>query len=181
MEEERVRDPREVEYGELPELTRALRALGSARRSGGSLQSQFFHPLLDARRRAADAKSPAARVRAFDAAELRRALDGSIQRIVSEWPDRREPIRRALRAELTERVSVYTRALRTLSESAAEALAADEAARLAAWRSWTVQLAAVFDAADRGWIALRSAVEALPGGKGVGMAGMEGREANGGK
>jgi hypothetical protein len=162
MEGERVRDPSQVEYGELPELTRALRALGSSRRSGGSLQSQFFHPLLDARRRAADARSPAARVRAFDAAELRRALDGSLQRIVAEWPDRREPIRRALRAELTERVAVYARALQTLAERAAAAVAADEESRLSAWRDWTTQLAATFDAADRGWLALRSAVDALP-------------------
>jgi hypothetical protein len=159
--EARVPDPRQVEYGELPELTRALRALGSSRRSGGSLQSQYFHPLLDARRRAADAKTAAGRVRAFDAHELRRALESSLQRIVSEWPDKREPIRRALRAELAERVHVYTRALGRLGERAAVALAADEEGQLAAWREWTVELAATFEAADRGWLALRTAVDAL--------------------
>lgn len=162
LDEPRAKDPRQVEYGELPELTRALRALGSSRRSGGSLQSLFFHPLLDARRRAADARNAAGRVRAFDAAELRRALESSLQRIVAEWPDRREPIRRALRAELAERVAVYVRALGVLGERAAAALEADEGAQLATWREWTVQLAATFEAADRGWLALRSAVEALP-------------------
>jgi hypothetical protein len=155
-------DPDQVEYGELPELTRALRALGSSRRSGGSLQSLFFHPLVDARRRAADARTAPARVRAFDSAQLALALDRAIDRIVAEWPDKRDSVRRALRAEMQERASPYTRALLLLGERAAVALAADENDRLAAWRAWTVQLAATFVAADRSWLALRSVVEALP-------------------
>jgi len=159
---QRARDPDQVEFGELPELTRALRALGSSRRSGGSLQSQFFHPLVDARRRAADAKSAPARVGAFDSSQLAQALDRSIDRIVAEWPDKRESVRRALRAEMQERASSYTNALAVLAERAAEAIAADESTRLETWRAWTVQLAATFVAADRSWLALRSVVEALP-------------------
>ena len=161
-EADRIRDPSQVEYGELPELTRALRALGSARRSGGSLQSQFFFPLLDARRKSAEARSAHACVRAFDSDELTRALDRAVDRIVAGWPDERASVRRALRAELTERVSGYSRALVVLSKRAATALAADEDARLEAWRGWTVQLAATFAAADRGWISLQSVVDALP-------------------
>jgi hypothetical protein len=160
--EERARDAEHVEYGELPELTRALRALGSARRSLGSLHSQFFHTLLDSRRRAEDGKNATARVRAFDTVELSRALDRSIDRIVAEWPDKRESVHRALRAELEERASPYSMALDLLAERAASALAADEQARLSAWRAWTRQLATVFAAADRSWMALRSVVEALP-------------------
>jgi hypothetical protein len=159
----RARDPSEVEYGELPELTRALRALGSSRRSGGSLQSQFFLPLMEARRRAADARSAIACLRAFDAVELGRALEKTLDRIVAEWPDARESARRALRAELLERVNGYTHALKQLSVRGTAALAADEPSRLAAWRGWTIQLAATFEAADRSWIALGPVVEALPG------------------
>lgn len=162
MDSERVRDAGHVEYGELPELTRALRALGSSRRSGGSLQSQFFHPLLDARRRAADAPNASATLRAFDATELAKALDRTIDRIIAQWPDKRDSVTRALRAELQERVIPYLRALTGLSEKAALVPSADDSARLEAWRSWTGQLAATFDAADRSWIALRSVVEALP-------------------
>jgi hypothetical protein len=161
-EAKRFRDPSQVEYGELPELTRALRALGSSRRSGGSLQSQFFLPLLDARRRAAEARGAAACVGAFDPAELRRALDHAIDRIVTQWFDSRSSARRALRAELLERVSSYSRALTELSARATALLSADEPSRLAAWRAWTVQLAATFDAADRSWMALRSVVDSLP-------------------
>jgi hypothetical protein len=162
VDSERARDPSQVEYGELPELTRALRALGSARRSGGSLQSQFFLPLLDARRRAAEARGAAACVRAFDSAELGRALERAIERIVAEWPDSRSSARRALRAELIERASSYARALARLSELATAVLSAGESSRLDAWRGWTVQLAATFDAADRSWLSLRSVVDALP-------------------
>jgi len=161
MDDERTRQPHQVEYGELPELTRALRALGSSRR-GGVSQALLFHPLLEARRRAADARTPQGRVHAFDATDLARALDRAMERIVAEWPDNRPSARRALRAELIERVRGYSRALTALSERAAGAVDADETGRLDAWRSWTIQLAAVFDAADRCWISLRSVVDALP-------------------
>lgn len=162
VEPQRVRDPRLVEYGELPELARALRALGSSRRSGGERQTQFFVPLLEARRRAAEAGSPVARIRAFDAVELGRALDRAIERILAEWPDQRPSARRALRAELGERVGQYSAALHLLSSRATEVLAAEESARLDAWRAWTTQLMAAFDAADRAWMSLRSVVDTLP-------------------
>jgi hypothetical protein len=161
MDAERVRDARAVEYGELPELTRALRALGSSRGGGASMQAGFFQALLDARRRAADARSPESRVRAFDAAELQRSLERTIDRIVTDWPDKRESARRALRAELNERVALYRSALIELGLRGPAATPKDEATRLAAWRAWTVQLAVAFDAADRSWVALRSVVEAL--------------------
>lgn len=156
------RGPRDVEYGELPELTRALRALGSSRRSGGSHQLQFFLPLLDARTRAAEARSAGACVRSFDAVELGSALDRSIERILAQWPDDRASARRALRAQLQERVSAYAAALARLSDRATGVLAADEASRLDAWRDWTAQLAATFAAADRSWLALCSVIDSLP-------------------
>jgi hypothetical protein len=162
MDEPRARQPHEVDYGELPELTRALRALGSSRRASGTLQSQFFQPLLEARRKAAEARAVAPCIRAFDAGELERSLQKSIERILSEWPDHRPQARRALRAELSERVGEYSRALRTLSDRAAAVLGAHEDSQLEAWRGWTTQLAATFDAADRGWMALRSVIESLP-------------------
>lgn len=157
----------EVDFGELPELTRALRALGSSRRTGGSLQAQFFRPLLEARRKAAEARNATACLRAFDAAELERALQRALDRIAAEWPDARMPARRAVRAEMTERVAVYTMAITRLAELSADVLRATQEAQLAAWRAWTVQLAATFDAADRSWLALSSLVQSIPDRKGL--------------
>lgn len=167
MEEERLRDATQVAYGELPELARTTRALGSQRASGsfpavGTMQSQFFQPLLDARRRAADARDPGGRIRAFDAKELSRHLDRAVERIVNDWPDARPSTRRAVRAQLVERVSGYASALSMLADRAESALTADSNRQLQTWRDWTGQLAATFDAADRCWLALRSAAESLP-------------------
>lgn len=162
---QRPRDAHEMEYGELPEFARALRALGSARRSAGERQSLFFFALIDARRRAADGPDADARVRAFDAAELGRALERVIDKLVSDWPDKRSSARRALRAELGGRVEPYAASLRALAVRAAgheAVLGAAEAKRLAAWRAWTAQLSTVFGAADRAWIALTSVVDSLP-------------------
>ena len=161
MDEERIREAATVEYGELPELTRTLRALGSSRR-GGTSQELFFNPLVEVLKRAASARTPDAKIRAFDAADLRRALEKSIERIIADWPDDRPSARRALRAELHHRVESYTDALVTLSERALAARDAGEAERLESWRGWTVQLAMVFDVADRTWLTLRNVVDSLP-------------------
>ena len=161
MSHDRPPNAASVGYGELPELARALRAMGSTRRSGGERQSHFFLSLIDARRRAADATSPGARVAAFDAAELARALDRAIERILADWPDKRPSARRALRAELGDRIARYAAALAALGTHA-ERVAAAPDGDLRAWRAWTAQLAVVFDAADRTWIALQSVVDTLP-------------------
>jgi hypothetical protein len=152
----------QVEYGELPELTRALRAIGSSRRSAGALQSMFFRPLLDARRRAEEARTAAARISAFDAVALREALAQCVDRILADWPDARESARRAIRAELIDRVRVYGDALDRLAERARAAVEAHDTERLGAWREWTMQLQVTFQCADRSWLALRSVVDALP-------------------
>ncbi|HYC49511.1 MAG TPA: hypothetical protein VEB19_00255 [Gemmatimonadaceae bacterium] len=164
MDEERLRDAAGVDYGELPELTRTLRALGSARR-GGTSQELFFTPLLEARKRAEGARTAEAKIRAFDASDLRRALEKAVERIIADWPDDRPSIRRALRAELSHRVQSYNDALSSLSARAAEASHASDETRLAAWRAWTTQLTLVFDVADRTWMMLRKVVDSLPKGR----------------
>lgn len=158
----RLKHSSQVDYGELPELARALRALGSSRRSGGERQSHFFLALLEARRRAGQAESAKERLEAFDAAELGRALDRAIERLLGDWPDKRPSVRRALRAELGERVAPYSTALAALSERGREAMVAQEPVRLEAWRAWTVQLSTTFQAADRAWIALMSVADSVP-------------------
>lgn len=162
MSQPRLKHSGQVDYGELPELARAMRALGSSRRSGGERQSHFFLALLDARRRAEQAASPKERLDAFDAAELIRALDRAIERFLADWPDKRPSARRALRAELGERVVPYSESLEVLAVRSSDAIAALEPDRLATWRAWTQQLSVTFDAADRAWIALMSVSDSLP-------------------
>lgn len=155
------REPHLVEFGELPELTRALRALGSARRTSGSVHTMFFLPLIEARRTAQTASTPRARLNAFDVAQLRAGLERCVDRIVSEWPDAREPARRAIRAQVLERVREYERALEHLRIRSDDLLAAEDTLRLAAWRAWTVQLQVVFQTADRTWLAIEAVVSTL--------------------
>jgi hypothetical protein len=162
MEEQRQRDARSVEYGELPELTRGLRALGSARHDARALQNVFFQPLVDALRRAADARDADGKMKAFETRELSRQLDRVLERIVSEWPDVRASARRAVRAQLIERVGPYADALDSLAVRAAELRDADEGERLTAWRSWAAQLVTVFACADRSWLSLQSAASSIP-------------------
>lgn len=165
MSHTRLKDSGQVEYGELPELARATRALGSARRSGGERQSHFFLALLDSRRRAEQAATPRDRLAAFDATELGRALDRAIERILADWPDKRPSVRRALRAELAERVESYSASLTLLAARSSEAMEAGETNRLETWRAWTAQLAATFACADRAWMALTSVSDSLPASK----------------
>lgn len=168
----------DVAYGELPELTRGLRALGSPRHSGAHqrpglssrLHAQFFAPLVDARRRAAESRTPDATIRAFDATHLQHELDRLLERIVAEWPDERAPARRALRTRLHERVEDYETALEqlrdrgspALSDAGADADTDADTRRLQAWRDWTAQLVSTFQAADRAWMALRTVLDRLP-------------------
>lgn len=160
-DERPARSAHEVEFGELPELTRALRALGSSRRSGGDIQSLFFRPLLDARRKAAEARTPRARLRAFDARELLAGLEKSVTRLVAEWPDPRESAKRAIRAQIDERTAELERALARLTELAATVETADPPQQLKAWRAWTVQLQRTFESADRSWLAIQSVMAGL--------------------
>jgi hypothetical protein len=158
----RIKGSDEVEYGELPELARSTRALGSARRSGGERQSHFFLALLDARRAAEQASTPVARIDAFDTAELNRALDRAIERFLADWPDKRPSVRRALRAELAQRVMGYSAELSALAQRSREVRGATDGDKLTAWRAWTAQLSRTFDAADGAWLALASVSDSLP-------------------
>lgn len=151
-----------MDYGELPELARAMRALGSSRRSGGARQSHFFLALLDARRRAEQAEFPKERLEAFAAADLTRALDRAIESFLADWPDKRPSARRALRAELGERVAPYSASLDVLAVRSSDAMEAQGSDRLGAWRAWTLQLSVTFEAADRAWMALMSLSDSLP-------------------
>ena len=146
----------------MPELTRALRALG-ARHTLGREQEMLFGPLLAARRRAERASEMRTRLAAFDAAALRDACeealrDAAMRRFLDEPPDRR-----ALAAELEELARGYLAARARLEQSASAVRDAPDASRLRRWREWTASVAALFAAADRLWLVWAPILAAEPG------------------
>jgi hypothetical protein len=148
----------------LPELTRTLRTFGSrrgqrGRRPGAAAdQQRFFAPLVDARRTASKGKSPADTIAAFESAALTRALEDALRRFAIERFGQNGPARRALEAELVDSSEPLQAAVRSLGERASEAK--ERADEIRAWRAWAQALRDVFEAADRAWIVIDSALDA---------------------
>lgn len=148
----------------LPELTLALRALGSRRRrrGEGNEQERFFAPLLEARRAAVRAADVEGAVTAFDPARLNTSFDKTIRALAADRAASGRPAaRRALEARLQERLEPLRRALSALGECADALLIADESARPDAWRRWADQLRAVFACADACWPGLDAALDTV--------------------
>ncbi len=150
----------------IPEVTRALRALGSrrghgsARASGPAEQKIFFAPLLDARREAVGATRPEQTLAAFDSTQLERAIGQAIQVFATGRYGENPPARRALEAELTDLSEPLINALDRLRQKADDARGAVDDLRL--WRAWSTQLRATFETADRVWLSLDAALDATP-------------------
>lgn len=148
----------------LPELTRALRSLGSTRAGGNpAAQREFFSPLLDARRRAEESVRRADVVAAFDPDRLGRAFDGYLADAVGHTADRRPAARRALAAYADDLAEPLRRALDEVRRTRAAAASPPADARIGSWRQWSGALRRLFEAADRCWVALdRSGVAGSP-------------------
>jgi hypothetical protein len=150
----------------LPELTRALRALGSrrgarsSRATAGDEQRRFFAPLLDARRRATGAAGLADTIGAFDADVLAASIHRVVQAFASQRVSELGPERRALEAELFDAVEPLQASLQRVRDAAPGAKAT--AGELRPWRAWAAELQAAFEAADRVWLALDAVLEGRP-------------------
>ena len=137
----------------LPELTLALRGLGSARAQPGRDHDRFFGPLLAARRSAQRAGDDAGRLAAFRApalaAEIERVChEFAVERFPSSLPDRR-----ALEAELEDMAAPLRASLRRLAEVAALVASAGDDTAFVWWRAWAAECRALFVSADRCWLA----------------------------
>jgi len=149
----------------LPELTRALRTLGSRRGQSGrstspAEQQRFFAPLLQARRAAAAATTPASVIGAFDAKALATAYSKTLGEFAKERFAEVGPSRRALDAELSDVAEPLMDALQALGEAATTAGGSLDDLRL--WRAWSGQLRTAFEVADRVWLSLDVALDAGP-------------------
>ncbi|MEO7085278.1 MAG: hypothetical protein ABI442_03585 [Gemmatimonadaceae bacterium] len=150
----------------LPELTSALRTLGS-RRGNRSVravapeeQRRFFAPMLRARREAGESLTAAATIAAFDAS----ALVESTHRALKGFAEQRfavvGPSRRALEAELFDANETLDAAYERLRDAGAAARTSVD--DLSAWRTWAGMLRATFEAADRTWLLVDAVLEATP-------------------
>ncbi len=143
----------------IPELTRALRSLGSSRlRAGGNAQREFFAPLLEARRRAEEAVGRAGIVRAFDPDRLNRALDNYLTQLTERRADTRPAARRAFAAQAEEVANPLRNAIADVRRTAAAAVNPPSGARVANWRNWSRALHDLFSAADHCWGVLQPIV-----------------------
>ncbi len=150
----------------LPELTRALRAFGSrrghrsTRAQAPADQARFFAPLLEARRRAGAAGPPRSVIEAFAAGQLAAELVAALESFATERYAAPGPERRALHAELTDIAEPLIESLKSLDEAAAGA--SDSIDDLRLWRTWSNQLRATFETADRVWLLLDIALDGAP-------------------
>lgn len=142
----------------LPELTRAMRSLGSRRGGSRVLQERFFAPLLQARRRLEIDARLEWRLAAFEAPVLRAHMEALLLSFAAEMHPRSAPDRRALEAELQERSARLLPRFEQLDEAASEVHDSPDRTRYAAWRRWANAARNVFDEADRCWISCQSLV-----------------------
>lgn len=138
----------------LPELTRSLRALGSARWLRDADHARFFTPLLAARRNAARVRTVDGQVAAFQSARLRRALSDAVEQVAASRHPRSAPDRRAFAARITDAGAPVWRALDAMELRAVALGLAVEAGRPAAWSEWVSAVQQLFLAADAWWMAI---------------------------
>ena len=146
------------EFAGLPELTLSLRSLGSGRRVSGQFsiagreeQTRFFAPLLEARRKAAGAKSQSEAIAAFNVARIGTALDETVRTLAAQRFPSRPPARRAFEAALADAVQPLYASLRQLRDRTPLPEDATDPDR---WRAWLDGLRLTFESADRVWTAV---------------------------
>jgi hypothetical protein len=138
----------------MPEFTRALRGLASARALGRAEHASVFGPLVAARKLAEHAASVRARVAAFDAARLKAAWLESIESIAAARVPKAGPDRRAQSARLTEQAGPMLAGIRALEIAAERVGLEGDAPRADSWRAWIAAVQLLFDSADRFWFTI---------------------------
>jgi hypothetical protein len=139
----------------LPEVTRALRALGSRRTLRGTRRNptdkerRFFAPLIAARRASMEAREATAVVKSFDAERLIRDITAVVLDFAAEGGGSQPARRRALEAELTDASEQLTATLQELAAASMRPL--NDVDDLATWRAWAAAVQRAFEAADRSW------------------------------
>jgi acyl transferase domain-containing protein len=122
-------------------------------------QDRFFAPLLEGRRRAAQAISRSQVVAAFDARRLTALIDAMMRAFATERFATRAAARRAFEAELVEIIEPLRDALQHLRQLAEETSVAEGVVVPDdSWAHWLAQLRIVFQVADATWPLLGDAL-----------------------
>jgi hypothetical protein len=146
----------------LPELTLALRGLGSPRAQPGPDHDRYFGPLLAARRAAQRASDPAGRMAAMRGVALEAELERVLHAFAGERYPASPPDRRALEAELDDLAAPVRMSLRRLDEAARAVAAAPDDTAFVWWRAWAAECRALFAHADACWLAAIPALGDAP-------------------
>jgi hypothetical protein len=146
----------------LPELTLALRGLGSARAYPGPDHDRFFAPVLAARRSAAQATDPGGRMSAMRAP----ALAAEVERVLHEFAVARYPNdpaeRRALETVFEDLSAPVRSSLAELDKAARAVTAASDDAAFVWWRAWAAECRAVVTQLDRCWLTIAPILKQTP-------------------
>jgi hypothetical protein len=146
----------------LPELTLALRGLGSPSAHPGPDHDRYFGPLLAARRAAQRASDPAGRLAAMRGSALEAELERVLHLFAGERYPASPPDRRALEAELDDLAAPVRTSLRRLDDAARAAAAASDDTAFVWWRAWAAECRALFAHADACWLAAIPALATAP-------------------
>jgi hypothetical protein len=146
----------------LPELTLALRGLGSARAYPGPDHDRFFAPVLAARRSAEQATDPAGRLSAMRAP----ALAAEVERVLHEFAVARypnDPAERRALGTVFEDLSAPVRAsLAELDKAARAVTAASDDTAFVWWRAWAAACRTVVSQLDRCWLTIAPILKKTP-------------------
>ena len=146
----------------LPEVTRALRALGSRRGARGTRrdptdnEARFFGPLIAARRASMNARDAEAVITSFDPTKLAREIAATILAFAAQGGGEHPARRRALEAELSDATEQLSASLAELGDLASRAR--DDVDDLARWRMWAAGVQHTFEVADRAWAVIEPIV-----------------------
>ncbi len=135
----------------IPELTRALHALGSRRGLPGASHDAWFAPLLSARRTLEGISDPLRQVALLDAPALSSSMTAVIAQLAAIQAPTDAPAQRAIEAMLEEAAEPMFEAIARMAIAADALRGGALDTRLADWRRWMDAVRGVFVATDESW------------------------------
>jgi hypothetical protein len=135
----------------LPEMARALRALGMAHGASAADHARFVAPFLQGRRRLESGEPVDWLVAGFDAGTLAERTRGVLAAMAMQRHADRAPHRRALEARLHDACERLFESLDRVATAACGVHSAADATRFEAWRAWARTVQTLFAEAERAW------------------------------